>query len=83
MCDEEIDRLAEYTGRIKLSETGAAKFQKGETVSGDDFYFITSPTMQTTSDKYGWVNDAVFVGKAVEIGGGPSSVTYDIYIVIP
>jgi hypothetical protein len=68
---------------VKFTEVGGAKFNKGERVSGEDAYFITSPTFQTTSKKYAWLNDAVFVNKWVEIGEKGGHVQYDTYMVVP
>ncbi len=53
----------EYLGLIKLSAKGAEKFQEGLLLAGDDAYFMTNPLMRTTSAKYGWVNDAIFLEK--------------------
>ena len=45
-------------------------------------YFITAPTMQTSSDKYAWLNHVQCVGKVVEVKLGENSfVKYDVYIV--
>ena len=73
----------EYTGRIKLSKTGAEKFDKGESLSGDDAYFVASPTFHTMSEKFVWMNDAVFVNQWVETGANASYVKYDTYMVVP
>ena len=81
--DDDSTIMLEYTGRLKFSEAGLAKFQNGEATSGDDFYFIASPTMQTMSEKYGWVNDAVFISKGVALGPGLNSVKYEVYLVQP
>ncbi|WNC71649.1 DUF3237 domain-containing protein [Thalassotalea psychrophila] len=72
-----------YTGRTKLYKTGAEKREKGQATSGTDAYFITSPTFHTTSEKYMWMNDAVFINKWVETGANVSYVKYDVYIVKP
>jgi hypothetical protein len=81
--DDDSIVLVEYAGRIKFTEAGSAKFQKGELVTANDAYFITSPAMQTTSKKYAWMNDAVFVNKMVEIGPNGSYIKYDTYMVVP
>ncbi len=80
--------LVEYTGRLKFTEEGGAKFQNGEVVDGDDWYFITSPTVHTAAEKYAWMNDVVFVGKGVEVQGPNQDgkrlyVRYDVYMVVP
>ena len=79
--------FVEYTGRVKLSESGAAKWEKAEMLTSEDFYFITSPTLQTAHEKYLWMNDAVFVNKAVSFqppgGDKMPYVRYDTYMVKP
>jgi hypothetical protein len=79
--DDDSIILVEYSGRVKLTEAGLAKAKKGEPFTSDDAYFIASPTMRTTSKKYAWVNDAVFVNKMVE--RTPTYVKYDTYMVVP
>ena len=80
--------LVEYTGRLKFTEEGGAKFQNGEVVGEGDWYFIASPTVHTAAEKYAWMNDAVFVNKGVELqgpnqDGKPLYVRYDVYMVVP
>lgn len=79
--------FVEYTGLIKLSAEGSEKFQKGELLMGDDAYFITAPTLQTTSEKYEWVNDAMFVEKFAALQppaqGKTPFVRYDVYMLTP
>lgn len=43
-------------------------------------YFITSPTFETKSEKYGWLNGVQAVGKALELKRG-DHVTYEIFAV--
>jgi hypothetical protein len=71
-----------YTGRIVVSEEANERLEAGETLVADDIYFITSPTFETTSEKYGWLNNVVAIGKmtAVKFGEG-SFVQYDIFSV--
>lgn len=81
--DDDSIILVEATGRIKWTEAGGAKMQKGELVTANDAYFIENPTMRTRSKKYAWVNDAVFVEKMVEWGPKGSYVRFDAYMVVP
>ena len=54
----------------------------GETLGPDDLYFVTSPTFETASEKYGWLNDIVAIGKIVSCKTGDGEhVTYDIFAV--
>jgi hypothetical protein len=80
--DDDSVILMEYGGLLKLTQAGSEKFNKGELVTGEDFYWIVSSTMQTASTKYAWLNDAVFVHKAVELGPKPYA-KYDVYMVVP
>jgi len=78
----------EYAGRLKLNEAGAAKWESGEELGDGDWYFVASPTARTASEKYAWMNDAVFVNKAVAVqgpnnAGKPLFVRYDVYMVVP
>ncbi len=73
-----------YTGRIVLTEHTLQKLAiNDETLGPDDLYFMTSPTFETISEKYGWLNDVVAVGKMVSLKAGTDSshVTYDIFLV--
>jgi hypothetical protein len=55
---------------------------KGEVLTSKDHYFVTAPTMQTSAEKYAWLNHVQCVGKIVEVKVGAGSfVKYDIYIV--
>jgi hypothetical protein len=55
---------------------------KGEIMTAADQYFITAPTMQTSSPRYSWLNHVQCVGKMVEVKGGENAyVKYDIFIV--
>ena len=86
--DDGAQIYLEYTGRVSFTEEGGPKFVNGEELSTNDAYFITSQTMHTASDKYAWMNDAVFVGKMIALQGANDEdqqafVRYDIYKVVP
>ncbi len=71
-----------YNGVISHSKESFDRLMKGETLTSKDHYFITAPTMQTSSDKYAWLNHVQCVGKVVEVKLGENSfVKYDVYIV--
>lgn len=71
-----------YTGRVVASADAVQRLEAGETLGPDQMYFITSPTFETTSQTYGWLNNIVAVGKLVSINRGDSRhVTYDIFAV--
>ena len=74
--------FVKYTGRIVMSAEVGERFNKGEEISGDEAYFVTSPTFETASEKYGWLNHIVAIGKMVSLKAGPDSfVKYDIFAV--
>jgi hypothetical protein len=70
-----------YNGIIRSTEASRAKQQKGELVTSDDLYFLTAPTMRTSSEKYAWLNHVQCIGKMVELKSGEGAyVKYDIFI---
>ncbi len=71
-----------YNGIISHSKESWDRMMKGEVLTSKDHYFITAPTMQTSAEKYAWLNHVQCIGKIVEVKGGEDSfVKYDIYIV--
>jgi len=71
-----------YNGIISFSKESFDRLMKGEVVTAKDCYFITAPTMQTSAEKYSWLNHVQCIGKMVELKGGENSfLKYDIYIV--
>ena len=71
-----------YNGVISHSEESSARMANGEVLTSEDFYFITAPTMRTSSEKYAWLNHVQCIGKVVEVKGGENSfVKYDIFVV--
>jgi hypothetical protein len=74
--------LLTYNGIISRSREVADRMAKGEIMTAADQYFITAPTMQTSSPRYSWLNHVQCVGKMVEVKGGANAyVKYDIFIV--
>lgn len=71
-----------YSGVISDSKESLDRLMKGEVLTPKDHYFVITPTMQTSSEKYAYLNRVQCVGKAAEVKVGESSfVKYDIYIV--
>jgi hypothetical protein len=69
-----------YGGAIQCSKEQADRMNAGEQLKADDCYFITAPTFQTKSDKYGWLNAIQAVGKMVSFKAGEGSyVRYNIF----
>ena len=59
--------LATVTGRSVPNDVAGPKMESGKPVSGDEMYFVLSLLMETSSEKYGWVNDRVFIGQMDEL----------------
>ena len=73
-----------YNGIIEFTEAGLAKQKSGEKYTHDDLtYFVTAPTIQTASKKYGYLNRVQLIGKFVEARRSKedSYVMYDVFIV--
>lgn len=56
----------------------AAKINAGEEVAPSDYYFRTTPRLETDSEKYDWVNRRLFVCKGVR---KPDTVEIRYYLV--
>jgi hypothetical protein len=69
-----------YSGVVRMNEDFEARIAAGETITGDEIYFRSTPYIETNSEKYAWLNDYVFVGKLRTFGGG--KVVYDIFKVL-
>jgi hypothetical protein len=64
------------------SKESFERVMKGETLTSKDHYFIAAPTLQTSSDKYAWLNHVQCVYKVVGAKVGENSfVKYDLFIV--
>jgi hypothetical protein len=45
-----------YNGVIQCSKEQMDRLNKGEEMKTEDCYFLTAPTFETKSEKYGWLN---------------------------
>lgn len=71
-----------FGGVLHLEEREANRLRNGEVLKADDCYSITTPTFQTSSQKYFWLNRIQAIGKLIEATAGEDShATYDIFIV--
>ena len=72
-----------YNGIIKNSEESAERLNNGELLTDKDIpYFIAAPTLQTSSEKYSWLNEVQTISKMVEIQFGEEGyVKYYLFIV--
>ena len=77
--------LWEYRGRLKMNETGGKNMEVGKPITPTDGmdYWISIPLVKTTSEKYAWLNESIFIGKGTffqpPAEGVKGYVTYDIY----
>src|SRR6266581_4998506 len=67
-----------YNGRMHCDKETAGRFRNGQVLKADDCYLISSPTFQTKSEKYSWLNDVVAIGKMVEYQPGEHLI-YDLF----
>jgi hypothetical protein len=73
-----------YNGVIQHSAKSYDNLVKGEKVTpADGIYFVTAPTFETTSKKYGWLNGVQAINTFVEARVNPagSYVRYDVFVV--
>jgi adenine-specific DNA methylase len=71
-----------YNGVIRCSKEINDRLDKGGFVKADECYWISSPTFETSSANYSWLNEVVAVGKLSEIKTGEGAhIKYEIYSV--
>jgi Protein of unknown function (DUF3237) len=71
-----------YNGTINRSKEVEKRDANGEVLTPADEYFLMAPAMETSSNRYSWLNQVQFVGKMVEVKTGDHSfVQYDIFVV--
>lgn len=68
-----------YLGVINAEREILKRLRQGDLVSQSDYYFRTTPYFQTTSEKYGWLNQIAAVGKGQFI---PNGIKYTIYSIL-
>jgi Protein of unknown function (DUF3237) len=67
-----------YNGIRQCPKESNERFLKGELIKSEDCYFLTAPTFETKSEKYGWLNGVQAVGKMTEHKRA-DHVAYDIF----
>ena len=71
-----------YGGRTRPNEIFTEKAAKGELINGDEVYFMIQPSFETSSLKYNWLNENIFVGKMTSVlmptAGADGRVSYSI-----
>lgn len=71
-----------YNGVIQHSKESAEKLNRGEVLTAKDIpYFIVAPTLETSAEKYAWLNGVQLASKMVELKLGEGGyVKYDVFI---
>ena len=72
-----ISSTPAITGVLQCNKEQSDRLNKGEELK-EDCYFLTTPTFETKSEKYGWLNGVQAVGKMVSLKGG-DHIRYDIF----
>jgi hypothetical protein len=71
-----------YNGIAKHSDISLEKYEAGEEIASKEMYFVTAPTVRTSSKKYGWLNQIQLLGKMTKLlSGADGFVEYDIFVV--
>lgn len=71
-----------YNGISHCQKEVRARFERGEMLRTGDCYFITAPTFETKSERYGWLNGVQAVGKMLELKRGEGAhLMYDIFVI--
>lgn len=69
-----------YNGVIQCSKEQGDRLNAGQELKAGDCHFVTAPTFETKSEKYGWLNAVQAIGKMVSIKRG-DHVDYDLFAV--
>jgi hypothetical protein len=69
-----------YNGVLRMFPGLLERIASGEEIPGEEIYFRSAPYFETTSEKYGWLNDILAIGKMRTFGGG--KVVYDVFEVL-
>jgi hypothetical protein len=81
MDDDQIVYVT-YNGIIHCQKEVQDRFVKGEMLRTGDCYFVTAPTFETKSERYGWLNGVQAVGKMIEVKLGEGAhLMYNIFII--
>jgi hypothetical protein len=68
-----------YRGMRHGPQEVMERLGRGEAVDPASYYFRALPSFETASEKYGWLNRAMFVSTGFRQASGP---TYDVYEVL-
>jgi hypothetical protein len=76
--------LWEANGVYARTPEVVERLARGERITSNESYFIATPRISTTSQKYGWLNRVQMVATLVSIERPPAQqgkLTYDVFIV--
>ena len=80
--DDDQIIFVSYNGIFQCQKEVLERYVKGEMLRTSDCYFITAPTFETKSERYGWLNGVQAIGKMLEIKRGEGAhVMYDIFVI--
>ena len=81
LTDDDAHIYLTYNGVVRHNDESRAKQARGEVLTSDDLYFVTTPMLRTSAEKYNWLNYVVCVGKMVEQKSGDGGyVKYDLFV---
>lgn len=72
-----------YGGILKAPDPASwSRFMSGKKINAPEWYYVITPSFETTSKKYQWLNDVQGIGKFVSIQTGEDAhVAFDIFLV--
>jgi hypothetical protein len=79
VTDDDAQILMTYRGVRRASAEVEQRLARGEIVDASEYYLRTTPYFETSSDRYGWINGIVAVGRGGRIPGG---VRYEIHEIL-
>ena len=69
-----------YNGVLCMDPGLGERIAAGEEIPGEEIYVRSAPYFETMSEKYGWLNNVLAIGKMRKFGGG--NVVYDVFEVL-
>lgn len=80
IADDGMPIYSHYNGVLRMDPGLNERIAAGESIPGADLYFRSAPYFETASEKYGWLNDILAIGRIASFGGG--EVLYDVFEVL-
>jgi hypothetical protein len=78
--DDDQIIFVSYNGIFQCEKEVFERYVNGAMLRTGDCYFITAPTFETKSERYGWLNGIQAIGKMLEIKRG-DHLMYDIFVI--